>query len=179
MILSTQRLVLRPMTGADAPCLFAILGDPEAMRFWDRPPIRRLAVVEEMVGEQLAAMAAGQCLYWTIWHGTDPIGGIDLSFIEGGQAQFGFLLRRDQWGRGLAREAMAAVVTYAFDSLELEILRARIHAANRAAASALTKSGFALDEMRPGYRLDSGAVVTCEFYVRLRPRDASISAKGA
>ena len=31
MILKTGRLVLRPMAMADAPALFAILGDPEAM----------------------------------------------------------------------------------------------------------------------------------------------------
>ena len=178
MILKTPRLVLRPMTLDDAPALFAILGDDAAMRFWDRPAIRRLAVVEEMVREQLAAMDAGDCLYWTVWNKTDAIGSLDLSFVADGEAQFGFLFRRDCWGFGFAAEAGAAVITYAFEALELTRLTARIHAGNRAAARVLAKTGFMLEEMRPGYRLDSGNSVTCEFYARLRPRDMSSSRNG-
>jgi ribosomal-protein-alanine N-acetyltransferase len=179
LVLKTGRLTLRPMTLADAPLLFAILGDDAAMRFWDRPPIRHLAVVQEMVREQLAAMAQGDCLYWTAWDGRDAIGSLDLSFITSGEAQLGFLFRRDCWGFGFAAEAAGAVVTHAFDVLGLARLEARIHAGNRAAARVLAKTGFMLEEMRPGYRLDSGKIVTCEFYVRLRPREMSSTRNGA
>jgi [ribosomal protein S5]-alanine N-acetyltransferase len=178
MILKTARLVLRPMALDDAPALFAILGDDAAMRFWDRPAIRRLAVIEEMVREQLAAMAEGDCLYWTVWNKADAIGSLDLSFMTQDEAQFGFLFRRDCWGFGFAAEASAAVITYAFEALDLARLTARIHAGNRAAARVLVKTGFMLEEMRPGYRLDSGKSVTCEFYARLRPRDMSSSRNG-
>ena len=58
MILETSRLVLRPMTMADAPALFAILGDAEAMEFWGRPPLPRLATVEAQMADELAAMQA-------------------------------------------------------------------------------------------------------------------------
>lgn len=179
MNLVTKRLVLRPMAQSDAPALFAILRDPEAMRFWDRPPVSRLAVVEEMVREQLDAMARGQCRYWTVWKGGDAIGGVDLSFILDGEAQFGFLFHRDHWGQGYAAESLGAVITHAFAQMNLHRLVARIHAGNRAAAKALEKNGFVLEEMRPGYRLDSGATATCEFYARLRPRNASQTKKGA
>jgi ribosomal-protein-alanine N-acetyltransferase len=178
MILKTARLILRPMTLADATALFAILGDDEAMRFWDRPAIRRLAVVEEIVREQLEAVAEGTCLYWTVWDKNQAVGSIDMSFIADGEAQFGFLFRRDCWGQGYAAEAAAAVIAHAFDDLELTRLKARIHAGNRAAARVLAKTGFMLEEMRPGYRLDSGRIVTCEFYVRLRPRDMSNNRNG-
>jgi RimJ/RimL family protein N-acetyltransferase len=76
MDLTTTRLALRPQAPADAPALFAILHDPEAMRFWNRPPVSRLAVVEETVREQQAAMAAGLCRYWTAWEGDDAIGSL-------------------------------------------------------------------------------------------------------
>ena len=55
------------MGQADAAiAIFAILRDPAAMAFWDRPPLTRLAVAEEIVREQIAAMAAGGPLYWTV-----------------------------------------------------------------------------------------------------------------
>ena len=56
-ILQTARLTLRPQVQADAAPLFNILNDPEAMRFWSRPPLARLAVAEDLVREQQAVMS--------------------------------------------------------------------------------------------------------------------------
>jgi RimJ/RimL family protein N-acetyltransferase len=147
MNLITKRLILKPMAQEDAPALFAILGDPEAMRFWQRPPARRLAVVEEMVREQIEAHPL--CRYWTVWRDGDAIGSCDLSFIspEDGQAQAGFLFRRDQWGFGLAREAMAAVTAHAFGPLGLSLVVARTHVENLRARRLLERLGFALDRI--------------------------------
>jgi RimJ/RimL family protein N-acetyltransferase len=145
MLLTTPRLSLKPMAQSDAPALLAILSDPEAMRFWQRPPIMRLAVVEEMVREQIAA--GPLCRYWTVRRGLDPIGSCDLSFIrpEDGQAQVGFLFRRDQWGFGFAGEAMAAVTAFAFERLSLSLLIARTHVENSRARRLLERLGFVLD----------------------------------
>ena len=66
--------------------------------------------------EQQAAMAAGLCRYWTLMEDGDAIGSVDLSLIEGGSAELGFLLRRDRWGLGLATEAAQAVIAYGFGS---------------------------------------------------------------
>src|SRR5882724_6253017 len=106
MILKTARLTLRPQLPADAPAMFAILSDAQAMRFWNRPAIARLAVVETLIGEQQAAMADGLCRYWTVIRDGDAIGSVDISLIENGSAELGFLLRRDCWGAGLASEAV-------------------------------------------------------------------------
>jgi ribosomal-protein-alanine N-acetyltransferase len=145
MNMTTKRLRLKPMAQSDAPALFAILGDPAAMRFWQRPPIQRLAVVEDMVREQIAA--APLCRYWTVWRDGDAIGSCDLSFIspQDGQAQTGFLFRRDQWGQGFATEAMAAVTRHAFETLGLSLLVARTHVENRPARRLLERLGFVLD----------------------------------
>jgi RimJ/RimL family protein N-acetyltransferase len=142
MILTTARLTLRPMIRADAPALFAILGDGYAMRFWHRPPLPRLATVEAQMEDELAAMAAGTCLYWTVLEDGDAIGSIDLSGIADGAASTGFAFRRDRWGRGLAREAMAAVITQAFGPLGLNHLNARVRADNAGAKNLLQALGF-------------------------------------
>jgi ribosomal-protein-alanine N-acetyltransferase len=165
MELTTARLSLRLQTPADAPALFTILNDPEAMRFWNRPPVSRLAVVEETVREQQAAMADGLCRYWTAWEGGDAIGSLDLSLIADGAAELGFLLRRDRWGLGLASEAVAAVTAHAFETLGLARLAAAALARNAAARRVLEKSGFALLDVRP-VRLPGGAVPDCAFYLR-------------
>ena len=163
--LTTARLTLKPQAMADAPALFAVLRDGEAMRYWIRPPLTRLAVAEEILREQQAAMAAGLCRYWTLWEGGDAIGSMDLSLIRDGSAELGFLLRRDRWGAGLASEAAAAVIAHAFGAMELSRLAAAALASNVAARRVLEKAGFALVAVRP-VRLPGGAVPDCAFYLR-------------
>ena len=147
--------------------MLAILGDPEAMRFWNRPPIARLAVVEELVREQQAAMAKGLCRYWTVMREGDAIGSLDLSLIENGSAELGFLLRRDCWGMGLASEAVTAVIAHGFEQLGLTRLAAAVQTQNRAAARVLEKNGFARMDSRT-VALASGQRADCDFYLRER-----------
>jgi ribosomal-protein-alanine N-acetyltransferase len=137
MILKTDRLSLRPQQLADAPALFAILGDAHAMRFWNRSTISRLTVVEELMREQQAAMADGVCRYWTVVHEEDAIGSIDLSLIRDGSAELGFLLRPDRWAAGLASEAVGAVIAHGFCALALTRLAAAVQTENRAAMRVL------------------------------------------
>ena len=165
MILKTGRLILRPQALTDAPDLFAILSDPEAMRFWNRPAISRLAIVEELVLEQQAAMAEGLCRYWTVRLNGSAIGSIDLSLIQDGSAELGFLLRPDHWGAGLASEAVGAVVAHGLNALSLTRLAAVVQTANHAAVRVLEKNGFALVEARPVLLAD-GQKKDCAFYLR-------------
>jgi [ribosomal protein S5]-alanine N-acetyltransferase len=165
MILKTNRLILRPQVLTDAPDLFAILSDPEAMRFWNRPAISRLAVVEELMREQQAAMAEGLCRYWTVCLNGSAIGSADISLIQDGSAELGFLLRTDHWGAGLASEAVGAVVAHGLGALRLTRLAAVVQTANRAAARVLEKNGFAIVESRVVLLAD-GQKKDCAFYLR-------------
>jgi ribosomal-protein-alanine N-acetyltransferase len=167
MILKTERLILRPQTQSDAPDLFAILRDPQAMRFWNRPPLAQLAVVEGLVREQQAAMAQTLCRYWTVILKDAAIGSVDLSLIRDGSAELGFLFRPDHWGMGLASEAVGAVIMHAWSDLGLARLVAVVQTENRAAARVLKKSGFALIEARPVFMAD-GQKRDCAFYLLAR-----------
>jgi ribosomal-protein-alanine N-acetyltransferase len=167
VILTTDRLVLRPQEAADAAALFTILGDPAAMRYWGRPAITRLKVVEELMSGQQAAMAEGSCQYWTITEGGAVIGSLDISLIRDGSAELGFLLRRDRWGQGLATEAARAVSNYGLGAMGLERLAAAILAANVAASRVLEKIGFQEVDRREAV-LPSGEQRACAFYLRKR-----------
>jgi|SRR5689334_10273004 len=167
MLLTTPRLILRPQLQADAEALFTILGDPRATRFWNRPAMTRLAVVEELVREQQAAMAQGLCHYWTVMRDGEAVGSVDLSLIQNGSAELGFMLRRNCWGQGFATEAAGAVVDHGFAALKLTRLAAAVQCANRAAARVLEKNGFALAQSRTVVLAD-GRSKACDFYLRMR-----------
>jgi len=164
MILNTDRLSLRPQQLGDALCLFAILSDRIAMRFWHRPAITRLAAVEELLIEQKAAMESGLCRYWTVMEQGDAIGSIDLSLIAQDSAQLGFLFRRDRWGHGLATEAAAAVIAHGFAAMGLHRLASATQMENRGAARVLEKNGFVLVEKRSA-TIASGQRKDCGFYL--------------
>jgi ribosomal-protein-alanine N-acetyltransferase len=158
MILKTERLNLRPLRSSDAPALFAILGDAEAMKFWDRPAIARTATAAEIVTSQLAAMEDGHFLYWTVWRNDDAIGSVDLSGLDFShrRGEIGFLFRRDQWGQGYGREAMGALIHHAFHQLKLERLEAKVHAANMPAKKLLGLLGFRPEGCLSGHVLRDG-----------------------
>ena len=162
--IATARLVLRPQEQGDAPALFAILGDQRAMLFWNRSTIDRLAVVEELVRGQQQAMAEGRCCYWTLIREGEAIGSVDLSLIESGSAELGFMLRPDQWGLGLASEAVGAVIAHALDGDHLTRIAAAVQSQNHAAARVLEKCGFTRVESRPALLAD-GRRRECDFYL--------------
>jgi RimJ/RimL family protein N-acetyltransferase len=158
VILETKRLRLAPLQLNDAPALLAILRDPEAMEFWHHPAITRAATGSEIVAAQLAAMADGQFLYWTVWREEDVIGSVDLSALDFGhlRGEVGFLFRRDRWGFGFGREAVAALIAHAFGPLKLERLEARIHAGNRRAKKLAMALGFRPEGRLQGHLLRDG-----------------------
>ncbi|HJT43992.1 MAG TPA: GNAT family N-acetyltransferase [Rhizomicrobium sp.] len=168
MILTTERLTIRPQALADAPALFAILSDAEAMRFWNRSRMTRLAVVEDLMREQQAAMDSGLCRYWTLVRDGEGIGSVDLSLIEGGSAELGFLLRPDCWGMGLATEAVGAVVAHGFGPMGLTHVAAATQTGNRAAARVLEKNGFVHIRTR-NVVLAGGESRDCAFYRHVAP----------
>jgi len=169
MILKTERLRLLPLAAADATALFAILSDPEAMRFWHSPPLVRPSTAAEIIAGQLAAMADGHFLYWTAWLGEDAIGSIDLSNLDftHHRGEIGFLFRRDQWGKGYAGEAVGAIIDHAFGPLKLERLEARMLASNRGAKRLVQRLGFLPEGRLAGHVLREGIRHDVDVFGRL------------
>src|ERR1700761_5552043 len=169
MILETEQLRLEPLMASDARALFAILSDAEAMEFWHSPPLIRAATATEIVASQLAAMADGHFLYWTVWRGWDAIGSVDLSNLDftHRRGEIGFLFRRDQWGHGHGREAVGAIIDHAFGPLKLERLEARRLAAKRRAKRLVQHLGFLPEGRLTGHILRDGVRQDVDVFGRL------------
>lgn len=172
MNLSTNRLILRPLSQADSEAVFAVMSDDEAMRFWDWPAFRDHTTVAEIVAGQIADTLEGHAVYWavTLAPGGSAIGFCDLSEIDRHQrrAELGFLFNRAWWGNGYAFEAMTTVVEHAFGPLGLERLWARTHAGNDASRRLLERLGFVHEGTLKGHVVREGARRDCELYGRLR-----------
>lgn len=166
-ILETERLRLEPLTPADAAHLFPIMGDPEVMAYWDVPEIDDPDVVAGIVGGQVATMADGKAIYWSMrtLDGGEFMGSCDLSDIDRWhrRAEVGFILDREAWGRGYALEAIGTVIAFAAGA-GLRKLTARTHLGNRRSETLLEKLGFAEEGLLRGHILKDGDRRDCRVF---------------
>lgn len=149
--LSGKRLDLRWLTTDDAPALLRIFGDSEVMRYWSSPPLRDLAAATALVDEIQHFFRSRTLFQWGIAsrEGDELYGTCTLLNIDHAhrRAELGFALARDAWGRGLATEAVEALIGFSFDTLALHRLEADVDPRNDRSLRLLERQGF----RREGY----------------------------
>lgn len=154
-VLTTERLILRPLEMRDAPAIqrrfaqWAVVRHLLARVPWPYPPDG----AETNTRESLEKRARGEQLYWviTLKGGDDEaVGRIDLRPSLEDHEMRGFWLDPELWGRGLMTEAAEAVTAYAFEVLAWPYLDVTNAASNRGSHRIKAKQGFTLLEVVPG-----------------------------
>jgi RimJ/RimL family protein N-acetyltransferase len=127
MELTTARLSLTPLDpDRDAETLHAAYSDTDVMRWWNTP----LCVDVADTRRSLAGILEGDGAHiWAVRAADEAVGVVGLL---GDVAVPGltWMLCRHAWGRGLATEAVAAVIEYAFGSLGLDRVEAWVESPN-------------------------------------------------
>lgn len=133
----TERLAIRRFRGEDAPLLAAYRGDPEVARYqgWSPPSeAEARAFVEEMRAGEPGVR--GQWFQFALGLLPDEglIGdvGLKLRGEEPATADIGYTLAAAHQGRGLASEAVRAVIAMCFERFGVERVVATIDARNAA-----------------------------------------------
>ena len=155
-VLHTSRLRLRPLAPADVPALFEIFSHPEVVRYWSTPALPDLAAARTLLDEIDALARRQQLFQWGVAlaqpgsaaHDT-LVGTCTLRAAGAAQnrAEVGFALAHAHWRRGYAREALAGLLTYAFDTVGLRRIEADVDPRNVSSLHVLEGLGF----VREGY----------------------------
>jgi ribosomal-protein-alanine N-acetyltransferase len=87
--------------------------------------------------------ADGKAYRFAILDQGNMVGLVDIEGVADGEGVLGYWLERVAWGQGLAFEAAAAVVHFAFETVGLSKIRAARAADNEASGAVLRKLGFA------------------------------------
>jgi len=149
-ILTTERLVLRPMVQDDAPALFELRTDPVINRYIDRLPTTAVDDARRFIEKIEKGIRDNHWLYWAITEATNQngrlIGTICLwNFVPtDDKAELGYELSAACQGRGLMGEAVAAVLAYGFGTIGLSAVEAAVHPENIPSVKVLTRAGFTL-----------------------------------
>jgi RimJ/RimL family protein N-acetyltransferase len=146
-ILQTERLIVRTWLPDDAKSGFLIWSDPEVMRYVGTgQPNASLEETQAWIGRMSAHHEVHGFGFWAVVERKTGrlIGSCGMGYQRDGglPIEFGYTLARSYWGRGLATEAAAACLRYAFEKLRLPELHASVDSRNAASQRVLEKIGF-------------------------------------
>jgi ribosomal-protein-alanine N-acetyltransferase len=146
-----RHVVLRPLRDADGPGILAIFGDPEVMRFWSSPALSDITAAAALIEDIRTAFRDRRLFQWgvSLRDRDEVIGTCTLLNVDRDhrRAEIGFALRRDHWGRGLASDAVGALIGFSFETLDLHRLEADVDPQNERSIRVLERQGF----QREGY----------------------------
>lgn len=145
-VIETPRVRLRWLEARDVDDLFATFSDPEAMRYWSRPPQRDRAESELLLAQIHDCFARRSLFQWGVAKRDDDrvIGTCTLSSLSAAhrRAELGFMLQRAHWGTGLMFEATTALLGFAFATLDLHRIEADVDPHNARSIALLLRHGF-------------------------------------
>lgn len=150
---------LRPLRAADAAALYAYLRDPVVIELTSYPVVS-LPMVEAIIERSLSRWAAGEPSKWGIALQRDDQLVGTCGFNEWSKvhrwAELGFDLAPAHWGKGLMRQAVAAVLQWTYRQDQVNRVHAFVRVDNRRSERLLERSGFVREGCLRSYRLCRG-----------------------
>jgi len=147
-ILKTERLILRELRNNDAAAIWAIRSDERVNKFIDRPLDITVDDAIAFITEIIAGIAENKWIYWVIeGPGNNLAGTICFWNIseEKESAEIGYELHPDSQGKGIMNESIAKIISYGFNTMELQTITAFPNADNERSIKQLEKFNFTID----------------------------------
>lgn len=143
-MLETARLRLRPIVPDDAEALHATMADAELMRWWSSAPHESTAETRQYV---TYTPDRDGMRSWAITRPPEDraLGWVTVIARRAGVSELGYLLAREHWGQGIAREAVACVIDQLFGVEGVRRVYGDVDPDNHASRRLLESLGFTLE----------------------------------
>ncbi len=171
-IITTPRVVLRWISEDDIDSLYEIFSSPQVMRYWSSAPLPDREAAADLQREIAEGNESETMLKWGLaLRDSDTVIGTTTLFnlsLDNGRAELGYAMAHAHWGRGYMNEALTALVSHAFEVMELRRLEADVDPRNAASIRTLERLGF----QREGFLRErwhvNGEIQDAFFYGLLR-----------
>lgn len=144
--IETERLVLRALRESDADAVFRVFRDPDVTRHYDLHTFTTLDQARSLIAFFAGRFRARQGIRWGVTlRGEDVVvGTCGFNAWERhlGAAPIGYDLAREHWGRGIATEAVGAILGFGFETMALNRIEALVVPGNVGSERLLAKLGF-------------------------------------
>ncbi|MGW0232098.1 GNAT family N-acetyltransferase [Actinopolymorpha singaporensis] len=155
--LTSERVVLRQFEPEDAADLFVWRSDPEVQKY-NSEPMRDVRQAAQLIEDLRREYSAQRSIHWAVTlSGEGRAVGL-FGFVSWERfhhrAEAGYDLRRDHWGRGIATEALGAMLRFGFTRMRLNRVEAQTIADNHESVRLLQRLGFHREGLRRAYSLE-------------------------
>lgn len=148
MRLSTERLLLRPVTLADTDDLFRIYGDPATQTFNPAGPMPDIAEARETLAQWVALWQSQGWSNFAVALAHQPqrvigFGGLrPRTYGSLTINNLGYRFATEAWGKGLATEFATRLIAFGFEDAGLDDISALVRQNHQASQRVLEKSGL-------------------------------------
>ena len=162
--LETASLTLETQMAAHADEMFVVLCDPRIYEYENAPPTS-LAWLQARFTRLESRCSADGREQWLNWVIRVPdqrlIGFVQATVHVNGSASIAYQLSRAHWGRGLAQQAVAAMIGELNEHYRVGHFHAVLKSANRLSARLLERLGFALasEAFRAVLEIDADEII--------------------
>ena len=166
--IETPRLLVRLFTESDLPALMEVNGDDEVTRFVPYATWQSLDGAKAWFKRMSDLQAADKALQFVVTTKATgkAIGTCLLFHFEEitASAELGYVLGQAHWGRGYMREALTALINWAFDQMSLRSLDATVDVRNVRSIRLLLHLGFAQAGLPHQHEITKGEMTETEIY---------------
>ncbi|MCI0767763.1 GNAT family protein [Bacillus sp. TL12] len=171
-ILETERLKLRELTLLDAETMFHYFEKESVIRYFGMDSFQDMEQVKSTIQNFRKRYEEGNVIRWGIeLKGTNQlIGtcGFHLMNPNHKRAEIGYELDDTYWGKGYASEAMQAILTYGFETMQLIRIAAVVYTENEASHRLLKRAGFQEEGLLRKYMTQNGVAHDTVIYSLLK-----------
>ena len=150
---------LRPLRASDAEAIYAYLRDPVVTELTSYP-VATLELAEAIIEKSISRWAAGDLGKWGVVLPQDDRVVGTCGFNEWSPAhrcaELAYDLAPAHWGKGLMRQAVAAVLDWVFREGQVDRVQAYVRSDNLRSQGLLERSGFVREGCLRGFRVCRG-----------------------
>ena len=170
--LEGEKITFKSLNTKDVQEIHSYASDEEVSRFIGWPLMKTMDQTHNYIEEMLKRESAGTHLYASIaLKSTQEVIGTAMIFNfdrEAKHAEIGYVFHGSHWGKGYATETVALMNDFAFDSLNLHKLHARVVDANIGSVRVLEKNGFKLEGRLQDYHFLDNTYYDSMLFGKLR-----------
>ncbi len=145
-VLKADRLTMRDIRPEDAQQIYTMRANGRVNQFIPRPNMETLEQSQELIDRTIQAYNNRQAIGWAgiLRDGRTIIGTCGFNSIEfpNLRAEIGGELAIEYWGKGIAQEAVKAIINFGFQTLGLHTIEAKVAPDNRGSVYILELLGF-------------------------------------
>ncbi|MEL4024775.1 GNAT family protein [Lysinibacillus endophyticus] len=168
----TERLHLRKMHISDSQSLFKIWSDPDVTKFMNIDNFQDESQAKEIISYLNELAEDEKAIRYSIIELTsgDIIGscGFNSLDFDNEKAEIGYELAKSHWGKGYAPEAIDGLLDYAFNTLKLNRIEAKVEPENINSIKVLEKLHFIYEGTLRQSEKSKGRFIDLNMYSLLR-----------